>query len=40
MQEAVDEEKRLKGGSRLQKEKLINAFNPDWDDLWGEIEGW
>ena len=30
---AIREEKRIKGGSRLKKEILINTFNPDWNDL-------
>ena len=31
---AIAEEKRIKGGSRLKKEKLINSMNPGWRDLW------
>ena len=37
---AIAEEKRLKGGSRLQKLKLIEGMNPQWKDLWNEISGW
>lgn len=32
--EAILEEKRIKGGSRKQKMALINAMNPNWEDLW------
>ena len=38
--EAIDEEKRIKGGSRSGKEKLVNAINPGWRDLWEEIKDW
>lgn len=38
--EAVAEEKRLKGGSRMQKENLINSINPDWRDFWDEVQDW
>ena len=34
IQDAIAEEKRLKGGSREGKEVLIERQNPDWDDLW------
>lgn len=34
IREAILEEKRIKGGSRLKKMKLINAKNPMWEDLW------
>ena len=30
---AVDREKQIKAGSRRKKLDLINALNPDWDDL-------
>ncbi|PWS29039.1 excinuclease ABC subunit C [Pedobacter yonginense] len=40
IQEAISEEKRIKGGSRLKKLKLINDQNPEWIDLWTEIEKW
>ena len=36
--EAIKEEKRIKGGSRQQKEDLINAFNYEWRDLWDDIK--
>jgi len=31
--EAIAEEKRLKGGPRNQKIKLIGQMNPEWKDL-------
>lgn len=34
---AIEREKQLKGGSRTKKEGLINQFNPEWKDLYGEI---
>ncbi len=37
IEEAIAEEKRIKGGSRRAKEALINALNPDWKDLWLEL---
>ena len=37
IEEAITEEKRLKGGSRQQKIDLINSSNHDWKDLWNEI---
>ena len=36
IQEAISEEKRIKGGSRKQKCDLINSINPEWKDLWDE----
>jgi len=36
---AIAEEKRIKGGSREQKEELINSMNPNWLDLWDEVAG-
>ena len=40
IEEAIAEEKRLKGGSRKQKINLINSSNPKWKDLWTEIKEW
>jgi putative endonuclease len=40
IEEAIDEEKRIKGGSRLKKERLINSMNPQWNDLWEEVSKW
>ncbi|MDR1678708.1 MAG: GIY-YIG nuclease family protein [Prevotellaceae bacterium] len=40
IEEAIAEEKRIKGGSRSAKLKLIEEHNPQWNDLWTEIENW
>ena len=40
IEEAIAEEKRIKGGNRLQKIKLITCMNPDWKDLFEEIKNW
>jgi putative endonuclease len=34
---AISREKQIKGGSRADKLKLIDGFNPDWRDLYDEI---
>jgi putative endonuclease len=34
---AIHGEKRLKGGSRKDKIKLIESTNPDWKDLFSEM---
>lgn len=38
IEEAIAEEKRIKAGNRRQKENLISQINPQWNDLWDEIE--
>ncbi len=40
IEEAIAREKQIKGGSRKGKEELINAFNPEWKDLWEVIKDW
>ncbi|MDP2042291.1 MAG: GIY-YIG nuclease family protein [Algoriphagus sp.] len=40
IEEAISREKQIKGGSRKKKEDLINSINPDWKDLWEEIQNW
>jgi len=40
IEEAIAEEKRIKGGSRKQKLTLVNDLNPEWKDLWNEINEW
>jgi putative endonuclease len=35
---AIAKEKKLKVGSGIKKIELINAFNPNWDDLFDKIE--
>ncbi len=37
MPTAIAREKQLKGGSRVKKIALIEATNPDWDDLYPTI---
>ena len=38
IEEAILEEKRIKGGPRRQKEALINAMNPEWKDLFEKVQ--
>ncbi|QXU40847.1 GIY-YIG nuclease family protein [Pedobacter sp. D749] len=38
IEEAIAEEKRIKGGSRKKKIKLIESMNPEWKDLWEIVE--
>ncbi|HEX8462695.1 MAG TPA: GIY-YIG nuclease family protein [Segetibacter sp.] len=40
IEEAIAEEKRIKGGSRAKKIKLIEAFNLEWKDLWEDVSKW
>ncbi len=40
IEEAIAREKQIKGGNRKGKEELINAFNPEWKDLWEVIKDW
>jgi predicted GIY-YIG superfamily endonuclease len=37
MPTAIAREKQLKGGSRAKKIELIEAMNPEWDDLYSTI---
>ena len=37
IEEAIAREKQIKAGSRAYKLKLIEAFNPEWDDLGDEV---
>ncbi len=37
MEEAIKEEKRIKGGSRKKKIVFINGMNPEWQDLYEAI---
>jgi putative endonuclease len=36
IEEAITEEKRVKGGNRLARTRLIEYMNPKWTDLWLE----
>jgi putative endonuclease len=40
IEEAITEEKRIKGGNRLQKIELIFSMNSEWTDLWENIKNW
>jgi putative endonuclease len=35
---AISREKQIKAGSREKKIELINFKNPDWKDLWEDIQ--
>ena len=37
MEHAILREKQLKGGSRARKLALIEAMNPEWDDLFDSL---
>ena len=37
VEDAIAEEKRIKGGSRAAKLKLIESMNPQWNELWNEL---
>jgi putative endonuclease len=37
MAAAIEREKQIKGGSRARKIALIEAFNPDWKDLYDTL---
>ena len=38
IEEAIEREKQIKGGSRKDKEALIKHINPTWKDLWEDIQ--
>ena len=40
IEEAIGREKQIKGGSRKNKMEIINAFNPEWKDLYEEVMQW
>ena len=37
IESAILEEKRIKGGSRIKKIKLIESINPYWNDLYSNL---
>jgi putative endonuclease len=37
-QSAIAREKQIKAGSRQKKLRLINAMNPEWKDLYDDLE--
>ncbi|TRX61191.1 GIY-YIG nuclease family protein [Fulvivirga sp. M361] len=40
IEEAIDREKQIKAGSRKKKIQLIESINPEWKDLYDEMEDW
>ena len=40
IENAITEEKRIKGGSRKKKIMLIEEMNPEWEDFWERIKEW
>ena len=40
IEEAIAEEKRIKGGNRANKFKLVNSINEEWNDLWEIVNEW
>lgn len=38
IEDAIDEEKRIKKYKRYKKERLIETLNPDWNDMSDNIE--
>lgn len=40
IEEAIAKEKEIKRWNRIRKNELISAMNPDWRDLWPEIDKW
>jgi putative endonuclease len=38
IEEAIQREKRLKKYTRIQRENLISKANPDWIDLFNQVE--
>jgi putative endonuclease len=38
--EAIAREKQVKKWGKRKKTILINSMNPEWNDLWEEIDSW
>ena len=38
VEDAILREKQIKGGSRQNKIDLVNGMNPDWNDLYDEMQ--
>ncbi|MBA3674802.1 MAG: GIY-YIG nuclease family protein [Chitinophagaceae bacterium] len=38
IEEAIEREKQIKGGSRISKNILIQSINPTWKDLWEDVQ--
>lgn len=39
VENAIQREKQIKGGSRQKNINLINGMNPDWNDLFDKMQG-
>jgi putative endonuclease len=39
IKDAIAREKQIKAGSRKKKEDLINSMNPEWKDLYYDLNG-
>jgi putative endonuclease len=37
---AIEREKQIKAGTRKKKLDLINSLNPEWKDLFDDINNW
>ena len=37
IEEAIDEEKRIKAGNRKKKESLVDSINPTWEDMYDSL---
>ena len=40
IEDAINREKQIKGGSRKSKMELIHVFNPQWKNLYKEVMEW
>ncbi|KGO94889.1 GIY-YIG nuclease family protein [Flavobacterium subsaxonicum] len=40
IEDAITREKQIKGGSRAKKIQLIETINPEWNDLYYEIDNY
>lgn len=38
IEDAIAREKQIKAGNRMKKEELIQKMNPEWRDLWDDIQ--
>ena len=38
IEDAIAREKQIKAGSRKKKIQLIKSMNPEWNDLWAEVQ--
>ena len=40
IEEAIEREKQIKSWRRVKKEQLIVGSNPEWNDLFDEVNEW